>query len=115
MLFLWILAIIGAIILFGPTVAALVGSFFSWIIFIALAVLSLPFGIFLNWKDNKEMNSLIGQIDEALFKNDTFRYLTLKEKYSELEERVHRKTSIVVWTLVSICIILCTIKLAIII
>lgn len=115
MLFLWILAIVGAAILFGPTLAALVGSFFSWLIFIGLAIISIPLQILLNWKDNNEQNRLIKEMEEATTRGDTFKYLTLKERYDTIGERIHKKLSVVVWTLLTICVLLFSVKLAIII
>lgn len=115
MLLAELILLIIAIVMFGPALTAAIGSFFTWLIFIVLAALSFPLQVLLNWKDNKEMNRLIEEMDEAEAKGDKFRYLTLQERYAIAAERSHKKTSMIIWTIATICLVLFSIKLAIII
>lgn len=110
-----LILLIIAVVMFGPAIAAAVGSFFFWIIFVAFAVTVYPAVRLLCWKDRRESAELYDLIIEAETKDDASGLLALKERRNAVENRIHKKISVVSYTLVGIAAVLLGIKLGTII
>ena len=112
--FFYLLAVIGAILLFGPEVYALLGPYFTSAAGLLIIIVTFPLQLLLNYKDHRESEHLIELLQEADRADDQLKIRNIKERLTILEERIHKKTSAVVWTLLVIVIVLFTLKLCLV-
>lgn len=108
---LYILAIIVAIILFGPEVHVLLGTFLTKVAVGVIIIVTFPLQLLLNYRDHRESERLIEQMRDAESANDRLALISINKRLAVLEERIHKKTSVAVWTLFAIVILLVTFKL----
>lgn len=108
---LYMLAIIGAILLLGPEVHALFGTFLTNVAVGVIIIVTFPFQVLINYRDHRESERLIEQMRDAESANDQLALISINKRLAVLEERIHKKTSVAVWTLFAIVILLVTFKL----
>lgn len=105
MLILWLIAIIGILVIAGPTLASIFNPVISGIICFIILLISSPIFYLTAWKEMRQSRMLDTKLSESKKRKDYECAQEIKKEKDSIELKINRKLSLII-TIVFFAIIL---------